>query len=157
MNSTIKTNANSDPLDEGPVVTVSGSERASRDPAMDVREQRYELIAMTSAPLVWVVHFLVSYLTNAIFCAKYAGVSGDASLVRFTILVATVIALPLIAAIAWFSYRRHRYQDSQLPHDADSSEDRFRFLGFAGFLLALLSFVAVTFTALVALFIPTCD
>jgi len=152
MTPTVKLNATRDPLDEGPVEIAT-----SDNPALDVREQRHELIAIALGPLVWVVHFLASYLTNAIYCAKFASDGGDASVVRFAILVFTAIALPLIGVIGWFSYRRHRYQNSELPHDGDSPEDRFRFLGFAGFLLSLLSFVAVIFTALAAVFIGTCD
>ena len=152
MSSSINLNGTSDPLDEGPAkVETSGN------PSVDVREQSHELIAIAMGPLVWVVHFLASYLTNAIYCAKLATAGEDASVVRVAILVFTAIALPLIGFIGWYSYQRHRYQGGELPHDADSPEDRFRFLGFAGFLLSLLSFVAVIFTALVAVFIHSCD
>ena len=144
-----------DPLNEGPIGigTIKGSGNA----ATDVRAQSHELIAIAFGPLVWCVHFLLSYVTNAIYCAKFGDSDGDASAVRFAILIYTAVAISLIVGTGWFSYRRHRFQDSELPHDADSPEDRYRFLGFAGFLLAMLSFVAVLFTALVAAFVPSCN
>ena len=142
-----------DPLSEGP---VSVGDRGA-NPALDVREQEYELLAIAFGPLVWVVHFLASYLTNAIYCAKYADASGDASVVRWSILVFTVIAIAAISGIGWFSYRKHRHQNATVPHDEDTPEDRYRFLGFAGYLLSLLSIVAVIFTGLVAVFVTTCD
>ena len=144
-----------DPLNEGPIAisTIEGG----ADAAIDVRAQSHELISIAFGPLVWCVHFLLSYVTNAIYCAKFGDSDGDASFVRWSILIYTVVAVLLIVGTGWFSYRRHRFQDSELPHDADSPEDRFRFLGFAGFLLSLLSFVAVLFTALVAAFVPSCN
>ncbi len=142
-----------DPLNEGPVALADQNE----NPALDVREQELELLAIAFGPLVWVVHFLASYLTNAVYCAKYAGESGDAAVVRWSILVFTLIAIAAISAISWFSYRKHRHQNSALPHDEDTAEDRYRFLGFAGYLLSLLSIVAVIFTGLVAVFVTTCD
>ncbi len=162
MASNVKVKATQDPLDEGTAEVEArglstGSNAVVSGPAVDVREQSYELLAIAFGPLIWVVHFLASYLTNAIYCAKFAGDSGDASAVRLAIFLFTVVALPLVGVLGWISYRKHRYQDADLPHDADSPEDRFRFLGFAGFLLSLLSFVAIIFTALAAVFIGTCD
>jgi hypothetical protein len=43
-----------------------------------------------------------------------------------------------------------------LPHDHDTPADRHRFLGFATFLLGLLSALATIFTALVAIFFQDC-
>ncbi len=153
-----------DPLDEGAVAlgsvdTASDGTKMGTgiQPAMDVSEGRDSIFVITLGPLIWVVHFLASYLTNAIYCAKYADSTREAGVVQLAILAYTVVALPLIALSAWYGYRRHRYEFKSLPHDADTREDRFRFLGYASFLLALLSAVAVIFTALVAVFIGSCD
>jgi hypothetical protein len=139
-----------DPLNEGPVKTAAGKL------PMDVSEGKETLLAITLGPMIWVIHFSASYLTNAIYCAKFADESGDASFVQNAIYLYTAIALPLVGAVAWYSYRRHRYDDSPPPHDGDSREDRFRFLGYASFLLSILSAIAILFTALVAVFIGTC-
>lgn len=124
---------------------------------VDVRERSEKWLAITLAPLVWLTHFFASYLTNAIYCAKFASESGDAMLVRNAIFAYTSIALPLIALIGWYHFRRHRYGHRALPHDADSREDRYRFVGYAGYLLSILCAIAVVFTALVAVFLGSCD
>ena len=123
---------------------------------VDVRERSEKFFAITLAPLVWLIHFFASYLTNAIYCAKFANESGDAKWVRTAIFAYTAIALPLIAVIGWYNFRRHRCGHRPLPHDADSREDRYRFLGYAGYLLSILCAIAVVFTTLVALFLGSC-
>lgn len=121
-----------------------------------VDEHNESLWALTLSPLVWAAHFLASYLTNAIYCAKFANESGDASPVQWAIFAYTAIALAVILAIGGWSFRRHRLGKQPLPHDQDTSEDRHRFLGFACLLLSILSAVAVLFTALVAVLIGNC-
>jgi len=111
---------------------------------------------LTVAPFIWVVHFLASYLTNAIWCAKYAGSDRAAGEVRLAIMCYTAIALPGICCVGWRAFRRHRRGAAELPHDFASGGDRSRFLGFSTFLLACLSGVATIFTALVAVFVGSC-
>ena len=72
------------------------------------------------------------------------------------IAVYTVLALAGIGIIGWVGYRRHSYGTPTLPHDADTPEDRHRFLGFATLLLSALSAVAVLYAALVVVFIGSC-
>lgn len=124
-------------------------------------EQHESVWWLTLAPSIWAVHFLASYLTAAIYCEKTVASaevnSIDAGPVQWAILIYTLLALPLISAVAWQGYHRHTFGDAQLPHDFDSSDDRHRFLGFATFLLAILSAVATVFTALVVVFIGSCD
>ncbi len=139
-----------DPLNEGSVKVTPSS-------IVDVRPRDWDLIAIALGPIVWTGHFLASYLTNAIYCAKFAEPSRDAQPVQMWILIYTCVALPMIGAIGASHYFRHRLGRKDVPHDGDSSADRFRFLGYAGFLLALLSGVAVLFTAMVAIFIGSCD
>ncbi|HUG69740.1 MAG TPA: transmembrane prediction [Pirellulaceae bacterium] len=112
---------------------------------------------LTIAPSIWALHFLVSYVTAAVWCAKYAGVGGSLGGVRIAIAVYTVMALIGIAVTGWIGYRRHTFGIGTLPHDADSPEDRHRFMGFATLLLAGLSAVATLFVASVAVFIGNCD
>jgi hypothetical protein len=108
------------------------------------------------SPTIWAGHFLLSYISAAIWCAKYAARYGSIEPVRWAIVVYTVIAL---AGIAWngrSGLRQHRFQSESLPHDFDTPGDRHRFLGFATVLLAGLSAVATVFAAFVVLFFDDC-
>jgi len=118
---------------------------------------RESLWMLTIAPTIWALHFLVSYVTAAVWCAKYAGDGGSLGGVRIAIAVYTVTALIGIAITGWVGYRRHTFGASSLPHDADTPEDRHRFMGFATLLLSGLSAVATLFVASVAVFIENCD
>ena len=119
-------------------------------------EHRESLWLLTVGPGLWFVHFLLSYMTAAVWCAKFAGRGAPLDGVRGIILLYTVLALSGIAYAAWHGLRRHRHGDGELPHDDDSPEDRHRFLGFATFLLSTLSFVATVYVALAAAFIRSC-
>ncbi|WP_345682814.1 transmembrane prediction [Novipirellula caenicola] len=119
------------------------------------KTRRNHILWLVVPPGVWAVHFLASYLTIAIWCAKFAGDNADANPVRIAIAVYTVVALAIIVLMGWLSYRQHRSGGSP-PHDQDTYEDHVRFVGQATFLLALLSGVATIFTALVAVFVRSC-
>lgn len=110
---------------------------------------------LTSAPVIWAVHFMLSYATAAVWCAKLAA-HGSLHGARIAIASYTVIALVGIAIAGWVGWERHTFRGATLPHDFDSPADRHRFLGFAMLLLAGLSAVATVFTALAAVFIETC-
>jgi hypothetical protein len=119
---------------------------------------RWELWLLAASPAIWSVHFMASYLTAAIWCAK-AGQSAEVSLrpVRVAIAVYTAAALLAIAAVGLVGRRRHRLGGAALPHDADTPEDRHRFLGFATVLLSALSAVATVYSALAAVFVRSCQ
>ncbi len=74
------------------------------------------------------IAFLASYLTNAIYCAKFAEPSRDAQLVQMLILLYTIAAVPTIVAIGIRHYLKHLSGGEEIPHDGDSEGDRFRFL-----------------------------
>ncbi|WP_182866853.1 hypothetical protein [Stieleria mannarensis] len=114
------------------------------------------LWAIVSAPAVWAVHFLASYLTAAIFCAKLADSDGSAGEVQLAVMSYTVIALLLIAAIGASGFRRHHHGRHSTSHDDSGRDAQRRMIGFATFLLACLSAVATLFTALVLVFVGTC-
>jgi hypothetical protein len=126
---------------------------ASRD---ELHEESESLWFMIAAPIIWAAHLLLCYGTAAVWCAKVAGYGGSLATTRMAIAVYTVIALAAIAVIGWIGYRRHRLHGADLPHDDDTPEDRHRFMGFATFLLAALSGVAITYQALVAVFVDRC-
>lgn len=114
------------------------------------------LWTLFTAPVVWAVHFLVSYVAASVYCAKseWIGVSFDA--VRLGIAIATIVALTLIAFSAWLAWRQWGFGASDPPHDDPTRTDRTLFQGFATLLLSGLSFVAVIYVALPALFITEC-
>lgn len=119
-------------------------------------ETAISLWQLTAGPVLWALHFLLSYVTVAIHCAK-AGVA-DAPLggTRWALAAYTVLAVAGIAGFGWRALRQHMWGHGRLPHDADSPGDRHRFLGFATLLLCGLSLVAVAFTAMAMVVIGTC-
>ena len=125
--------------------------------ATHLPEKRESLWLLTLSPVVWSAHFLLSYATAAVWCAKLAGPGGSLGGARTAIAVFTALALAVIGITGWIGYRRHSYGDASTPHDFDSPEDRHRFLGFATLLLSALSAVGTVYVALAAVFIGTCD
>lgn len=119
-------------------------------------EENESLLVMVAGPTTWAAHFLLSYGTAAIWCAKVAGPGGSLATVRMAIFCYTLAALGIVGFIGWVGYRRHSFGQAGLPHDDDIPEDRHRFLGFATLLLAALSAVAIVYEALVVVFIDRC-
>jgi len=119
-------------------------------------EQHESLWMLAASPLIWAVHFMLCYVSAAIWCAKIAGRDGSLGEVRIAIGVYTVLAVIAIACIGRVGLRRHRFGSATVPHDFDTPEDRHRFLGFATLLLSGLSGVATLYVALAAAFIGSC-
>ena len=119
-------------------------------------ENKESLWLLIVSPTIWAGHFLLSYITAAIWCAKFAPRDGSLQPVRWAILAYTVVALIGIALNGRSGWRRHRFGSESLPHDFDTPGDRHRFLGFATVLLAGLSAVATVFAALVIFFFKDC-
>ena len=115
------------------------------------------LLLLAASPTVWAAHFLLSYCTAAVWCEKFATESGSLGSAGVAIWVFTTVALAAIAGIGWHAWRRHRYGDSELPHDFDSPADRHRFLGFACALLSGFSAVAVLYSALAVALVGSCQ
>jgi hypothetical protein len=104
----------------------------------ELAEENQSLLLLATSPLIWAAHFLLSYMTAAIWCAKVAGPAGSLSGVRVAIAIYTVVALSGIGLIGRAAFRRHR------------------FLGFAALLLSALSAVATLYACLVVVFIRSC-
>lgn len=121
-----------------------------------LEEKNESLWMLTASPAIWAAHFLLSYITASIWCAKMAGFGGSLTSVRVAIGVYTALALTGIGIIGWIGYRRHSYGNAALPHDDDTPEDRHRFLGFATLLLSALSAVATIYAGLVIFFFGSC-
>jgi hypothetical protein len=127
---------------------------------------------LTIAPTIWAAHLLLSYISAAIWCAKFAGPDASLGSIPTAIAWYTTVALIGIAFVGWEGFRRHIYPSTEFgagpstalgaggtettTHDLDSPEDRHRFLGFATLLLSGLSGVAVLYAALAAMYFDTC-
>ena len=119
-------------------------------------EQNSSLWWLTVSPMIWTAHLILSYATASIWCGKVVGPGGSLWEVRVAIAIYSVVALAGIGVTGWIGYRRHSYGAGALPHDADTPEDRYRFLGFATLLLSALSGVATVYAALVLFFFRSC-
>lgn len=117
-------------------------------------KKQESLWVLTVSPVIWAAHFLLCYVTAAVWCEKVVGEDGPLGLAQTAIVVYTLVALVGIGVTAWRGYRWQRSGD--VPHDADTPADRRRFLGFATLLLSGLSAVAVVYAALTVVFIGTC-
>jgi hypothetical protein len=125
---------------------------ATRSPTSD----HYSLWLLTIGPAIWAAHLLLSYITAAVWCAKFIGLGGSLASVRSAIVWYSAIALAGIAVVGWEGFRRHSYGTEATTHDLDSREDRHRFVGFATLLLSGLSAVGVLYAALAAQYFETC-
>lgn len=119
-------------------------------------EESESLWWIAASPGLWATHFLASYVTAAVYCARFAGEDDALGGVRVAVGVYTAVAVPLIAWIGWVGWKRHGRSTETAPHDFDTPQDRHRFLGFATLLLSGLSLVATLFTAVATLYFETC-
>jgi hypothetical protein len=119
-------------------------------------EDNRSLWALAASPSIWAGHFLLSYATAAIWCAKFAAPGAAASGVRLAIAGYSFAALVGIAIIGWRGWLRHRTSEATSSHERDSAAARHRFLGFATFLLSALSAVAVLYAMLAIVFLKDC-
>jgi Kef-type K+ transport system membrane component KefB len=118
--------------------------------------QLESLWTLFTAPVVWALHFLGCYVGAAIFCEKPGFLGGDFDNLRVAIAIFTAISLAMIALSAILSWRQWGFGAGDPPHDDPTRRDRLLFQGYATLLLSGLSFVAVIFTALPALFVTEC-
>lgn len=112
------------------------------------------LWTLFTAPAIWALHFLISYVSAAIWCAK----RGDEGfgLMQASIAAVTLLALGMIVLSAWLALRQWSFGRQAPPHDDATAGDRTLFQGFATLLLSGLSFVAVLYVALPLMFIRGC-
>jgi hypothetical protein len=122
-----------------------------------VAERHESLWVLAASPAIWAAHFMLCYVTAAIWCAKVPNELTPLGGVRTVIAVYTLVALAGIALIGWIGYRAQAYGSEPPPHDDDTPEDRHRFMGLSTLLLSGLSAIAVIYAALVPLFVVTCQ
>jgi hypothetical protein len=130
---------------------------AEPEPIHETHEKRQTLWLLAASPAIWSLYFLTSYITAAIWCAKFGGPDSSLYVARLAIAIYTVLALLGIGFIFWIGYRKHTHGAVTAPHDADTPEARHRFLGLATVLLSGLSAVATIYVALAAVFIGSCN
>lgn len=114
------------------------------------------LWTLFTGPVVWALHFLACYTSAAIFCEKPSLFGGDFNTLRIGIAVATVLSLAMIAISVLLAWRQWGFGSGDPPHDDPTRSDRLLFQGYATLLLSGLSFLAVIFTALPAVFVTGC-
>lgn len=119
-------------------------------------KQVESLWTLFTAPIVWAFHFLACYVGAAIFCEKPGLLGSDFDRFRIAVGIATVLALAMIVVSALLAYRQWGFGIGDPPHDDPTRLDRMLFQGYATLLLSGLSFVAVIFTAMPALFFTEC-
>lgn len=126
--------------------------------AADARSESQEsLLTLAAPPLTWAAHFLLSYGTAAIQCAKVAGIGGPLGGARWAILGYTAAALALVGWLGWRGLGRQRAASAaRASNAAAGSLARQRFLGFTTLLLACLSALAIAYGALVLAFVRNC-
>jgi hypothetical protein len=125
-------------------------------PTAPLAERRESLWSLVASPAIWAVHFLLSYATAAVWCAKVAGTGGSLAAARIAIGVYTIVALGAIGVIAWRAVSRHRAGRAAAPPSADSPAGRHGFLGFATAALSGLSAIAIVYAAMAALIVRDC-
>ena len=119
-------------------------------------EQHQSFIILAASPLVWAGHFMLCYVTAAVWCAKQDSPLVSLMTVRTAIAIYTLAALGAIAIIWWVGYRAHRLGHESAPHDDDSPLGRHRFLGYAVLIVSALSAIAIIYAGLTVLFIGDC-
>ena len=119
-------------------------------------ESKEHLRLLVVSPTLWATHFLLCYVTAAIWCAKAGDPGASLEGIRSAIAWYTAVGLIGIAVIGWEGLRRHSHGTEATTHDLDSPDDRHRFLGFATLLLSGLSAVAVAYAAFAETSFDTC-
>ena len=111
-------------------------------------ESGSNLWRVLAAPTLWAVHFLVCYVAVAVYCAK-AGRLADADPARLTVIAVTVVALLAIGLLARSTWRLWDYSvtDADLTYEANTAEERHRFLAHMTLMLCVLSAVGVVYVA----------
>jgi hypothetical protein len=129
-------------------------------PHHDIAEDSQSLWTLTFPPLIWIAHFLVSYIAASLWCGS-AGRFAPLGTVAIGFAVLTVLALLGIGAAGWRGWRHYKlphHQTDVVPsHHRDTPEDRHRFLGLAIVLLAVLSMLATVYVALAVLVLGNCS
>ena len=124
-------------------------------------EEVSSLFRIALGPTIWAAHFVLSYASVAVHCAKFAGELDPIPGFRLALGMLTLAAL---AAIAWTGVLAFRQWNVDARRGlrevavdlVEEEEGRHEFLGHAALLLAIVSFVGVVFSALPVLYVGSC-
>jgi hypothetical protein len=116
-----------------------------------------DLWSVIISPIIWALHFLVCYISAAIYCEKFG---RDASLDNIRTLV-IVVTLAALGGILWSTIRLWRVRgrsltDGDFEYEHNTPEERHRFLSHVALMLCLLSAVAVLYVTIPILYLSTC-
>ena len=132
-------------------------------PARQGTESRMLWVQLLAGPILWSIHFLLSYLVVETFCRagwnfNILGTSG----LSFIVIVLTILAVLATALFALRSYRGWRgiHADRRLRDEFRESASWFEgstdFMFFTGFLLSVLFAATILMVGLPALFLQPC-
>lgn len=128
------------------------TDRDEGDPK-EFSEEAESLWLISLAPVTWAGHFVLCYASVAIACEKF----GRIGWLWIGLAVATLVALALIAWLGWRAFRQWDvFETGDFSNPEGEAEDRHQFLGHAAFLLAIISFIGVVYTALPILLVEGC-
>lgn len=117
-------------------------------------EERESLFRITFAPVIWALHFVLCYGAVSLACAKRVIPVG---MTHALLIVATVVALALIAWVGWRAFVQWDVRNTgEFTNPDGRAEHRHQFLGHAGFLLAIISAIGVVYTGLPLLVLEGC-
>lgn len=131
-----------------------------REDQREFAEESESLVRITLAPALWALHFVASYATTAVYCAKW-GRSVDLTWLRVGGAISTVVVLALIAWLGWRAWKQWDMSQGRTAREfvedlVEEEEGRHEFLGHAALLLAIISFIGVVYTALPVALIGSC-
>ena len=121
----------------------------------DSTERGERLWMPVVAPIIWAVHFTVSYVTVAMACGRFGGVTPFGH-PRLVVGIYSVVAIAAMAALFVHGFSRHQYTLPDRPNDDDTPEDRRRFVAFTTMLLAGLSVVATVYAWFAIVIVSPC-
>lgn len=135
---------------------TENEQKRSEEVKSALSERRETLWMLVFAPTTWAIHFTVSYVTAAVWCAKVSGRTGLLGGAKLAIVIFTLAAIVVIALTAWRGWKNATFDQGLRPFESDTNEDRHRFLGFATVLLSGLSFVATLYVSASIIFLESC-
>jgi hypothetical protein len=121
-----------------------------------LHERNDSLWWVGAAPAIWGGHFLLSYGTAAVWCAKQ-GHDAPLASARVAIVVYTGVALAAVLVVALRGVRAYRATRPRPRTGSDTREARHQFLGFTLLSLSGLSALALVYEALAVAFIGSCQ
>lgn len=125
-------------------------------------ERSDSLWVAVAAPIIWSAHFTLVYVTVAFACGRFGSRGAALLLVAYT--AAAVAGIGYFFAHGWHRYvslgggRRVAPDASRLmrAYDADSADDRQRFMAFTTMLLAGLSLIGTAYATLALMLVEGC-